>query len=356
MRTNNMRLLKVVLTIGMCASFSTSLAQEMFFAVNDNGTNEVGIQGSESHLVDMNCDPPLGKIGGLARASVGDFASSGQLGSDAVAYSVFSFDTLPMAVGNFTLKLSEVSFSGNAFGDLGKVIVEYITSDVKYPDRFNPNSPVDQAGYATIGYLSHEELFDPDGIDISNAFNSVLNQESHPQYIYIRIRFEVCQNGNNMDDLVRIAKQGDAGRAHVLGTASGVLPVDGSLAGSWYLPERNGEGAVIDIWDYDGSRVVALYFYTYRNDASGNQLYVVGGDAIVGNEVTLTMFETSGPTFGPGYDRDDLVEDEWGTVILTFISCGSIQLQYDSPEYGKGTLSMVRFSNPIQGVIGVCNS
>ncbi|MCP4048864.1 MAG: hypothetical protein GY732_23060 [Gammaproteobacteria bacterium] len=344
-----------IFTISLCHVYSSLFAQEVFFAVNDDGVSEIGIQGSESHPANLECAPPLGILGGSGAANVGDSASSGALGSDSNLYTVLSFDTVPMALGNFVMKLSEFSSIGNAFGDLGKVIVEFIASDVDFPNRLGSNSAVDGPGYTLIGRYTRDELFDIDGIDVSNAINSVLNSPDHARYIYIRIRFEMCQNGDNMEDAFRIATQGHPNRVHILGTASGVLPVDGSLAGSWFLYARNGEGAIIDIWDSAGARVVALYLFTYSDDGNGDQVYVVGAGSIVGDEVTLTMYRTHGPTFGPNFDPGDLVEVEWGTIILTFISCEEIQIDYDSPTFGMGTLNMNRLGLPIQGVTGVCS-
>ena len=345
----------IIFAISLCCFQSTSFAQEMFFAENDDGASEIGFQGSEDHPVNMECHPPLGAIGGSSIANVGDSASSGVLGSDSTLFTVLSFDTVPMATGNFVIKLSEFNSFGNPFGNLGMVIVEFITSEERLPDRFIADSLVDIPGYTEIGRYNQSELFDVDGIDISNAINSVLNLEDHPQYIFIRIRFETCQNGDNNGDAFRLALVGNPGRAHILGTASGVLPVDGSLAGSWYLDARNGEGAIIDIWDSASDRVVVLYLYTFSNDGSGEQAYFVGSGSIVGNEVLITMHQTRGPTFGPDYDKDDFIIEEWGTINLIFVSCEEIQLVYLSPTYGRGVLTMNRLGLPTQGVTGVCS-
>lgn len=341
----------VILAISLCCIQSTSFAQEMFFADNDDGVSEAGFQGSEGYPANMVCEPPLGTLGGSSLANVGDSASSGVLGSDSNLYTVLSFDTIPMAVGSFALKLSEFNTFGDAFGKLGKVTVEFITSEETLTARDQAAS----AGYTVIGRYSRDELFHADGIDISNAINSVLNMEDHQQFIFIRIRFETCQNGDNMGDAFRIAMQGDPGRAHILGTASGVLPADGSLAGSWYLDARDGEGAIIDMWDSAGERRVVLYLYTFTNDGSGEQLYLVGAGSIVGDQVLITMHQTRGPTFGPDYDKDDFIIEEWGTVTIIFVACNEIQIVYDSPTYGTGTLTMNRLGLPIQGVTGVCS-
>lgn len=75
----------------------------------------------------------------------------------------------------------------------------------------------------------------------------------------------------------------------------------------------------------------------------------------MGNEVLITMNQSRGPTFGPNYDKDDLILDEWGTINLIFVSCEEIQLEYISPSYGNGILTMNRLGLPTQGVTGVCS-
>ncbi|NIM70647.1 MAG: hypothetical protein GTN86_08485 [Xanthomonadales bacterium] len=82
------------------------------------------------------------------------------------------------------------------------------------------------------------------------------------------------------------------------------------------IEARDGEGWLID----NGPLGFFAALYTY--DLMGNQAYLVSdlGEPD-GNMVTVTLYLTDGPTFGPGFDPADKNLVEWGTAKFTFTSC-----------------------------------
>jgi len=49
------------------------------------------------------------------------------------------------------------------------------------------------------------------------------------------------------------------------------------------------------------------------------------------------MFVTSGAMFGPAFDEDDVLLEDWGTLTFTFSSCNEGSVEYDSTMAGFGS-------------------
>jgi len=92
------------------------------------------------------------------------------------------------------------------------------------------------------------------------------------------------------------------------------MAFDACMSGSWFDPERDGEGITLEALPDGG---VLGYFYTYGSQ--GRAWYVMTGDE------TLTMFgtvKTSNDPFG-------VLESEVGTAIITAIGPRTLQFTYD---------------------------
>jgi len=89
---------------------------------------------------------------------------------------------------------------------------------------------------------------------------------------------------------------------------------DACMSGSWFDPDRNGEGITLEALPNGG---VLGYFYTYGSQ--GRAWYVMTGDD------TLAIFGTvkhSNDPFG-------VVESEVGTATVTTINAQALQFTYD---------------------------
>jgi hypothetical protein len=183
------------------AAVSSGLAQTIFFPENDTGANEIGIQGRFDHPPGVACDPPLGRAGGsFGIAWVGD----GVGGASDNAYTVLSYDTsgwpdgaaYVLFVDEFTPRL------GNPFVDLGRVRIEFLTSDVQFPSRFVNPDEVEGAGYELIDALAAGGLFSTGGIDLTDTVNAILGGP-HARFLYLRFRFTICTDADGVSDQVR---------------------------------------------------------------------------------------------------------------------------------------------------------
>jgi len=125
---------------------------------------------------------------------------------------------------------------------------------------------------------------------------------------------------------------------------AGNRPVDAGLSGTWYHPERDGEGFTFEVLG-DG-RVVATW-HTY--DAAGNQAWMAGAGTVdASGTATVALYITEGPRFGGNYDADDLDRRPWGSAVFRFEDCdhGSVQWTPTVGGFGPGMLPLVRLTGP----------
>jgi hypothetical protein len=116
------------------------------------------------------------------------------------------------------------------------------------------------------------------------------------------------------------------------------------ITGSWYDPERDGEGYNIEIIGSSLDPQLLAYFYTYDDD--GNQMYLVGSGPVNDDTAVVPVVVTSGPVYGDGYDKDDVVRDNWGTLTFTFTSCsaGSV-VRASTMGFGTTTENIIRLTS-----------
>lgn len=92
-------------------------------------------------------------------------------------------------------------------------------------------------------------------------------------------------------------------------------------SGHWFVPERSGEGWVLEILDEQRALV---YWFTY--DEAGNQRWLIGEGTIREDDEGWyldfpDMYLTRGPAFGPDYDSSSLVIEVVGDGEMRFTDC-----------------------------------
>lgn len=120
--------------------------------------------------------------------------------------------------------------------------------------------------------------------------------------------------------------------------------LDGSMSGSWYNRNRNGEGVVLEI---ASNNTILVYWYTYT--PNGQQLYLTGSSVFTSgaSAVEIPVYATSGARFGAAFDASQVRRTFWGTLTLHSVDCNNLNIDYAStnPAYGKGRLSLRRISS-----------
>lgn len=123
------------------------------------------------------------------------------------------------------------------------------------------------------------------------------------------------------------------------------LAVGPAYSGSWYSPDRNGEGFTLQV--LDNGTAHALWF-TYPPAGSTAQqawIYASGG-VVQGDTIRFgNAYTTRGPRFGPQYDPSAVQIIPWGTIEFRFTGCNSGQLTYAGPSaWGSGGYALTRLT------------
>ncbi len=106
-------------------------------------------------------------------------------------------------------------------------------------------------------------------------------------------------------------------------------------SGSWFDPDRSGEGYVVQIL-VDNRALV--YWFSY--DPEGQRRWFYGTGTLQGGSWRFDeIYTTAGPVFGDGYNPDDFNLVPWGTLELD-LSCEGGEARYTSTESGFGSGSV----------------
>ena len=123
------------------------------------------------------------------------------------------------------------------------------------------------------------------------------------------------------------------------------IDVNRYLSGSWYNPSQDGHGLSVEILPDDRA---VIYWFAYHPDGSPTFIIAIGENT--GNKVTADAYYNSGMKFGE-FNPADRTQVPWGSISLTFHSCSSATLQYDSTiehngePYGSGSIALTRLAS-----------
>ena len=118
--------------------------------------------------------------------------------------------------------------------------------------------------------------------------------------------------------------------------------VTAAASGPWLSPGQDGHGWLLEFLEGPAGKTserINAYWYVYQD---GAPVWLAGGGPIDGNSATLDMFITSGPSFPPDFESEDLVADPWGTLTFDFDSDVSGTASWSSSvgDFGSGSLPM----------------
>jgi hypothetical protein len=120
--------------------------------------------------------------------------------------------------------------------------------------------------------------------------------------------------------------------------------INAAITGTWYNPDQDGQGWVIEVLDHPlGGHSILSFFYGYDND--GGQLWMItGASTIDGHTAIADVYRTSASGFGGDYDPGSFVlGDVVGTVMFEFESCDFGTVTFTS----SNTEILADFSNDI---------
>lgn len=116
--------------------------------------------------------------------------------------------------------------------------------------------------------------------------------------------------------------------------------IDATYSGSWYNPQQSGHGLSIEVL---ANNTTVIYWYVYNPDGTPTFLITIGQNQ--DNTTSGDTYIYSGMKFGE-FNPNDLNEEKWGTVSLTFYDCGNAELNYSStdPQFGSSSIPMSRLA------------
>lgn len=162
------------------------------------------------------------------------------------------------------------------------------------------------------------QLFEPFAVETTIELNSITTPELKNGETYqVRVR----PRGNGIP-LAAFS----AGHLFRYDQAPANLPsVDHRFNGAWFDASHNGEGFIIEVLE-DGRAVI--YWFTYQED--GSQRWMVGTGEIEDNIIrTDALMDTRGGQFGAGFNPDDVVLKNVGSLSISFLNCSSALVNYN---------------------------
>ncbi len=111
------------------------------------------------------------------------------------------------------------------------------------------------------------------------------------------------------------------------------------MTGSWWNALTRGQGFSFEM--VPEGDVLVVYWFTYAV-SGGLQQWLLGQGPMSNNQVTLTFVR---PTGGKFNDPQEVTEQPWGSATITFDSCDSASMTYQSDLDGvSGTISLERLT------------
>ncbi len=135
--------------------------------------------------------------------------------------------------------------------------------------------------------------------------------------------------------------------------------IDQDYNGLWYNASEDGHGLQVQEIVIAGQPHVLASWYVFND---GQPIWLIGTGPISDSQAVLSMTITTGPDFGENYNSDDLVINDWGSLILT-LSNNSLQVDWDGTPSGfsQGSITMERLAeikavDPTTSGLNSCHS
>jgi len=123
------------------------------------------------------------------------------------------------------------------------------------------------------------------------------------------------------------------------------LAIGPAQSGSWYAPERNGEGFTLQVLD-NGTALALWYTYPPAGSAA-QQAWIYASDGVIdGDTIRFSnAYTTRGARFGAQFDPAAVQLIPWGTIEFHFTGCNSGQVSYAGPSaWGSGSYTVTRLT------------
>jgi cytochrome c peroxidase len=144
-----------------------------------------------------------------------------------------------------------------------------------------------------------------------------------------RIRFSYeSEDGAFGFELSRLVGPLDGADCHTRNDNSNTDRFLGTQSGSWWDPQRSGEGMFI-AFERQGERRVAVMFYFSYDDAGRSRWLIGGAEHAAGVErIEIPLASSSGARFGSAFDSADVERVPAGRAMLESTGCAGLRFRY----------------------------
>lgn len=128
------------------------------------------------------------------------------------------------------------------------------------------------------------------------------------------------------------------------GQPTGPTELQGALSGSWFQPDRSGEGFVFAFEENASGPIATIYWFTHID---GRQYWLIGTRAYSEGDTAITfeLQEVDGTGFGDNFDPDELDSEYWGEISVEFTSCTEGVAAWEADgDLGSGSYDLRRIS------------
>jgi hypothetical protein len=106
--------------------------------------------------------------------------------------------------------------------------------------------------------------------------------------------------------------------------AQGNAQVDAGMSGSWFDPDHDGEGFLLEVLE---NRTAVIYWFTY--DESGQQRWFTGVGAVIDDSINFeSLLLAEGPEFGEGFNPDQVEYTDAGELTIQWADCNNAAASY----------------------------
>ena len=119
-----------------------------------------------------------------------------------------------------------------------------------------------------------------------------------------------------------------------------------AVSGSWYDPNRNGEGLIVQYLP-NGKALIIWFTYPPTGDAAEQAWLITDLGSVEGSTLKFsTVFQPRGGVFGDAFNPAAINNAVWGTMELEFSNCNLATLRYSGPAaFGSGQRTMTRLTS-----------
>lgn len=119
-----------------------------------------------------------------------------------------------------------------------------------------------------------------------------------------------------------------------------------AISGSWFNPDRNGEGVIVQ--HLDDGRVLAFWFTYPALGEAGDQAWLIAQEGVIDGDTVrfASVLRPQGARFGAAFDPAQVTLSPWGTLEMRFSDCNNASLSWVGPTaFGSGTRPLTRLTS-----------